>query len=1098
MKQRQFIIKDYGVKEMVKEIMITESFGVQLYLQFKGIKPKDKKTNIDNIIKIMLPANEEKALEILQNGYIDENGKKYITLATTTGFMKKEELSEGRIARKEGTCEYLFIAEEDKEFVDLFHKVVSCGKIQEKLNTTEMQINKDIISRISLAFSTTNKIPYYWKDKIVILPEKTYQYAREYVTLDKEALKDGQIELNEPKVENVEHTAFDGFGLASPEFCDMLSEKYGYKIDYFGLRMYPTATKGLCVRFPFVQYFQDNYENPMFNEDNKKIFWKDENGDFYTLDRWNKPVNISKCSLILNETQCKWAKWYSSMEEIYEAINREEYKPYKDLFYSVYIARVNKEELEQYTRMNYQLLNVTNITPSEIKELTSYDEEIYASMIADNSKDRNIDRIKIFMGDMAKNDDEGLRASTKVQYLMQQNDRFYKTKFAKETIARNLEKYINELAGGKFYVKGNYKTLACCPITYCKWIMSRKPTTEIQEGLQERQFYVADEIGKRVLARNPLASFHEPQKIELVEDGCLKKYLGENYSSEIIFFNMQDDTAKMCSGADFDLDEGFCIDDEIIYTSIIPTVPFLNTDDGATGAEMLFTWDNMYESIIKSSGNTIGKIASLTAKINTYNQDLGFIRTKDNKVFTGRELYNKLMYKKEDHYNELFKEDFETIKKNKETIKKYNEELSKPDISKERKAICYTMIKASNNTVSEIYDNMNDIKLNDFLDRLAKFIEDEKLIDVRELPNAKIKEYLNKRFNENAKYIYYALYLNQKAIDSVKTLNPVTNDEIELLKEYFIEYKKDENGNILIIEQKDKDGKVKVDKDGQAKMIKAVLINNLKNYPYFLQFTKDYVSEWKVEELNRSCLTINAKRIEKNLLARIHYIQDNLSDNNSAVMETLKSTKEKADIMVETKIRNVYRRYCYDGKISSNTNDENKLNERWNAFDKYAVEELAEFENPDFIEDKAIALKKLNVSSKFAIRLFFDVLKHYLNLENNNVYSYEQVNKKTDIEFMHRYFIKKQDKCQDNSLHEDFIHEVKNEFKVRVGSYTGVTITDEMYVNNKRLYRSVDNTEVGFIFNDCYEKLNLTDGQVLKVIESKVASNGKSVTLIVS
>lgn len=408
------------------------------------------------------------------------------------------------------------------------------------------------------------------------------------------------------------------------------------------------------------------------------------------------------------------------------------------------------------------------------------------------------------------------------------------------------------------------------------------------------------------------------------------------------------------------------------------------------------------------------------------------------------------------------------------------------------------MIKASNNTVSQIYNNMNDIKLNDFLDRLAKFIKDEKLIDVRELSETEIKDYLNKRFNENAKYIYYALYLNQKAIDAVKTLNPVTNDEIELLKEYFIEYKRDKDGNILMQELKDEEGNVKLDKNGEVKMRKAVLINNLKNYPYFLQFTKDYVNGWKVETLNRSALTINSKNIEKNLLARIHYIQNNLSDNNSAVMETLKATKEKSDIRVETKIRNVYRRYCYDGKISSNTNDENKLNERWNAFDKYAVEELAEFESSDFIEDKAIALKKLNVSSKFAIRLFFDVLKHYLDLENNNVYSYEQVNEKSDIEFMHRYFIKKQDKCQDNSLHEDFIHEVKNEFKVRIGSYTGVTITDEMYVNNKNLYRSVDNTEVGFIFNDCYEKLDLTDGQVLKVIESKVASNGKSVTLIVS
>lgn len=1096
MKQKQYMIKDYGVKKEVKEIMLTNSFGMELYLQFKKIKSKNNKTNIDNIIKIMLPAVEEEALEILQNGYIDENGRKYIALATTTGFMKKEELSEGCIARKEGTCEYLFISEEDKEFVNLFNNIVSCGKIQEKLNKDIMQINKDIISRISLAFSTTNKISYCWKDKVAILPETTYKYAREYVTLDKESLKDGQIELNEPKEIEVEHTAFDGFGLASPEFCDMLSEKYGYKIDYFGLRMYPTATKGLCVRFPFMQYFQDNFK------ENNDIFWKDENEDFYTKDRWGKDVNLSKCSLILNETQCKWAKWYSSMDEIYEAIDREEYKEYKDLFYSVYIARVNKKELEEYTRMNYQLLNVTNLTYSEMKELTAYDEEMYQSMIANKSKDRNIDRIKIFMGDMSKGDDEGLRASTKVQYLMQQNDRFYKTKFVKETVARNLEKYINELCGGKFYVKGNYKTLACCPITYCQWIMTRKPANQIEEGIQRTQFYVSNEYGKRVLARNPLASFHEPQKINLVEHSSLKKYLGQDYSSEIIFFNMQDDTAKMCSGADFDLDEGFCIENETIYNSIIPTTPFLNTDDGVTGAEMLFTWDNMYKSILLSSGNTIGKIASLTAKINTYNQDLGFIRIEDNKVFTGRELYNKMIDKKRKHYETLFKDDFESINKNKDTIKKYSEELNKPDVSKERKAVCYTMLRASNSKISEIYENMKDIKWNDFLEILSKFIEDGKLIDVRELPEEEIKEYLNKRFNENAKYIYYALYLNQKAIDAVKTLNPVSKEEIELLKECFIEYTKDKDGNILMIEQKDKDGNIKIDKNGQPKMIKAVLVNHVKSYPYFMKFTKEYVSDYKVEDINRSALTINAKRIEEYLLERINYIQAKLDDNNSMILETLNVSKEKADSMVKAKIRNVYNQYKFDAKVSKNTKDKEKINIRWNNLDKYAIEELKEFESDEFIEDKALVLKELNVSSKFAIRYFYDVIKHYLDLENNDVSSYKETKEKTDIEFMHRYFIKNKDKCKDNNLHENFIHDVKiksgTEFKIRVGSYKGITITDKMYVKNKHLYRKVDNIELGFIFNDCYEKYGLVDGQVLKVIESNIARNGKSVSLIVA
>ena len=53
-----------------------------------------------------------------------------------------------------------------------------------------------------------------------------------------------------------------------------------------------------------------------------------------------------------------------------------------------------------------------------------------------------------------------------------------------------------------------------------------------------------------------------------------------------------------------------------------------------------------------------------------------------------------------------------------------------------------------------------------------------------------------------------------------------------------------------------------------------------------------------------------------------------------------------------------------------------------------------------------------------------------------------------------------------------------------------------MYVCNKHLYRVADNTKLGYIFPDSLEIL--ADGQVLNVIDSKVAKNGKSVTLIVA
>lgn len=537
---KKYEVKYINAKSEIEIIKLDESFGIELYLQWRKSQGKDKV--VDNIIKVMLPADFNEALNILLNGY-KYNEMLYYPLATTTNYMKQEEMAD-RSANKVGICEYLFVAEEDKDFIDVFMNVISLGKINQKLKKEEMFINKDIVSRISLAFTSTNQFYYYWKNKVVILPETTYKYTRDYITLDKEALIQGRIELNDPKEITVEHTAFDGFGLASPSLCDSISEKYEHKIDYFGLRMYPLAVKGLCVRFDFKKYIEDIFKEDILDENGDKLFWKDDNGEYFTRDMFGAKVNVSKADLILNETQVKWANWWKEegLQGIYKAIDGEQFKPYKNLYNCIWLARVNKKELEAYTRMNYQLLNVTNLTPSEMEELTRYDKEMFKSMIAEDKNDRNIDRIKIFMGDMARGDDEGIRASTKVHELMQIDDKFYSTKFVKEQVLSMILKKSRQLAGGKFLCKGNYKTQACDPIKYCNYLMTRELGST---GLKEHEFYVSNETGKRVIMRNPLAAFFEPQKIELVKNELLEKYLGQDYTSEIIFFNQVYDTAKM-------------------------------------------------------------------------------------------------------------------------------------------------------------------------------------------------------------------------------------------------------------------------------------------------------------------------------------------------------------------------------------------------------------------------------------------------------------------------------------------------------------------------------------------------------------------------
>ena len=146
------------------------------------------------------------------------------------------------------------------------------------------------------------------------------------------------------------------------------------------------------------------------------------------------------------------------------------------------------------------------------------------------------------MGDIARDDeDEEVRTCVKAHKLLQIDESFIKTGVVKKEVLYGIERKAHEVVC-KPYIKGNYKTVAVCPITYLNWIMTRKIEPELKEG----EFYVPKEQGKRVVARNPLAVFSEVHKIELVKNKKLDKYFGE-LTNEIMFCNQADNLAFISS-----------------------------------------------------------------------------------------------------------------------------------------------------------------------------------------------------------------------------------------------------------------------------------------------------------------------------------------------------------------------------------------------------------------------------------------------------------------------------------------------------------------------------------------------------------------------
>lgn len=579
--------------------------------------------NIEEIIKVHIPQSYDDALNVLENG-IDFDNNHYVYLTTSAGLMKKADME----LRTES--EAFFIDSTYKEFKDIFEDVISLGNINKKKGT-ELCINKDIVSRISLALSSGERV-HLPGIKRIILPEMTYKFVNNYLQFPSKIVKNEKgdnteiLDLDKVKVayetgdknsvleqytEPVEHVAMDGSGFISPELIKkikrQLNDRHKANIDYdlswIGIRELGLQSKGLLVKFDWKKYLREVHD--------LKELW--------IADRWGEKHNLFEVDLIMNESQTKWCKWFDSYEEYEKSINDFTNKDerYKELFESFYIIKYSKEKADNVCESNYQVIGNLALTSDELNEIAKESEDIYKKAIEGDLATR-----RILMGDIARENQTELSASTKAHRLLQHDEKFNETKMIKDVVDNLINKKVHMLAGASIYLdNSNYKTAMKDPISYMDSLIKPKYDKEgrligqiYENGLKKHTNYVPGEIGKRVLARCPLNSPGENIKTELVPNRLLDKYFG-HLSNDLIFYAF-DDTMMRQSGMDEDLDITLCIDSNIVYNSVIEDVidgiiwHFRNQFDGVSNKE-IYTDENLYKAIVEGRGNKIGELSNV-------------------------------------------------------------------------------------------------------------------------------------------------------------------------------------------------------------------------------------------------------------------------------------------------------------------------------------------------------------------------------------------------------------------------------------------------------------------------------------------------------
>lgn len=723
---KQRLIIDYVKNGMlIKDVALANNFVFRAYEIYRGV-PFIKNEHLQNIIKVILTEGEE--LEQLTNG-IEYNGKKYISLITSPSMQKKEESADCEDDENTYKTEYLFIIEEEKDFVHILEKILSGNKIDQfEKEKKEMCLVKDIVARLGLATSGTTRINY--NPKIVIVDEGKYTYKNNYTILEKGQFKE---------VDNyeLEHILNDGGGLMSNWMADIIAKEMDldYRVDFAAIRQYKAlATKGLVLRFDFATYMKEHYKN---NTDNFIC----ENGIYKIRDMFDEWHNIDDVDLILNESMVKWIKNWESINEIEQEYSKEEYKPYLNILNILYVTKTNHNpnELKTHTKVNYQVLQNVCCTEEDLKKMAKDTIDYYSKLV--HLDEKNIDSIRIAFGDIAKESGE-TTITNKMDFLFKKmHSKALKLRYVEKNIAETVTKKIKQLAGGKMYLKGGYKLGALDPVTYCNWLMTRDRG---DNGLKEQEFYVASETGNRVFYRNPIALYQEIKQITITDK--LDNWLSD-YTPELIFFNAFDDTLSQASGADLDGDGFGIIENDTLYNCVIKELhPFINIADGKSVAHE-FTREQLYKDIIASSGNIIGSIAISNSKLCSQVTRLDNIVIRNNNTnfaYTYRQLRDSYFQHKG------YEIDEDTKKEQKE---KWNKEFADE----------FKKIKEN--------EEMNGQKVE--ITKINKFISN---YDKRDL--------IKQLFRSHKEDFFYILYASQLAIDMPKTLTPIPEDVIKKLDKY--------------------------------------------------------------------------------------------------------------------------------------------------------------------------------------------------------------------------------------------------------------------------------------------------------------------------
>ena len=477
--------------------------------------------------------------------------------------------------------------------------------------------------------------------RVIVIDNPTYQLGRtKVITVEDDGTGGSMRKYRrvEKYVENYPVMAFDGEGLISKVYAEVLNKALGTKQKHTSFQ----------IRMPYVK--------GMLHQVDFKDFLK-EAGTTTITDIWGVKHNVSDVDIILTKSMFKGAGWLKE--------NGKDWNGYWEAFrkyrHALYITNVSKAKPEATTELNFQFLNTLSLSADEFRPedlplgwtyspeeesrdwLTKETELAYYNLCANEEY-----RIAYFTNLSGRRWGRRSREEYMAD-ILKKNPLFIAEPPYVEKLATETDGVLTRYSRGKLIVAGDNRFLSGDLLVLLKWLIDYKAgwnkkkntffNVAITNEMPQTSFYAPKPAyapnDMCTILRNPhIARNEELQLQPYTEDNQMRKhYLG--HLTDVIMVDTHVLAAERLGGADYDGDMVRTIASPLVnrcvqrhygeYSDLsnrfnIPLLSIPSVDAVVRDAN---DWQARFETVKSTFSSRVGQIsnAALNRSIIAYNEN---------------------------------------------------------------------------------------------------------------------------------------------------------------------------------------------------------------------------------------------------------------------------------------------------------------------------------------------------------------------------------------------------------------------------------------------------------------------------------------------